>query len=110
MITQKLPSAAKEWSGRTARFDHIDDTYDTGGELSGENTKACLAAFLDGFSDFSNLKSKGRRLYTSPLNHSALKHNDLLYSCSFCDKSTAILRKCKRCGKARCTYLGLIVD
>ncbi|KLO05730.1 hypothetical protein SCHPADRAFT_714765 [Schizopora paradoxa] len=98
IITQ-MPAATKEWGDRVIAFAELNDfkSRNETREIKPEKSEDVLTAWLENVhmdGDTTGLRTR--------MTHSRLHLNNVpLYQCSWCESTSAVLRKCSRCEKTR---------
>lgn len=96
---ERLQQASKEWDEVTAR---IDDRNFPGDELDEDKVEDSLSQWLERF-DMADVDSRGHVIHEHRGIHATVNLTEVdLYRCSWCGNPSAILRKCRGCGKTRC--------
>ncbi|KAI0027602.1 hypothetical protein K488DRAFT_61000 [Vararia minispora EC-137] len=94
-IFDHVAEAVREWSTVTRRYGEKVETHP---EASAVDS---LAVWLER-AEPEDVDSRGMALGASHYDHPAMGPNDVpLYRCSWCGNPSAVLRKCKGCGKTR---------
>jgi len=96
-IIDHLPAAAKEWGEITERYAETVKENDLDKDKAGDS----LAAWLEHV-EIGDTNNVGESLHGSHYFNTTFRFDDVtLYRCSWCGNPSAILRKCKGCGKTR---------
>lgn len=99
---ERLTKASKEWDEVTAR---LDDRVLPGGELDEDKAEDSLVQWLERF-DMTDVDNRGHAIHEHRGIHATINMSEVdLYRCSWCGNPSAILRKCRGCGKTRCTSM-----
>ncbi|VDB88342.1 unnamed protein product [Peniophora sp. CBMAI 1063] len=95
---ERLPKASQEWDEVTAR---LADRVPPGGELDEDKVEDSLAQWLERM-DVTDVDNRGHAIHEHRGIHATINLKEVdLYRCSWCGNPSAILRKCRGCGKTR---------
>ncbi|KZV63430.1 hypothetical protein PENSPDRAFT_640910 [Peniophora sp. CONT] len=95
---ERLEKASQAWDEVTAR---LNDRVLPGGELDEDKVEDSLAQWLERF-DMTDVDNRGHAIHEHRGLHSTINMSEVdLYRCSWCGNPSAILRKCRGCGKTR---------
>ena len=103
---ERLQKASKEWDEVTSR---LNDKALPGAELDKDKVEDSLAQWLERF-DITDVDNRGHAIHEHRGIHATINLSEVdLYRCSWCGNPSAILRKCRGCGKTRCKSCGVPV-
>ncbi|KAI5117145.1 hypothetical protein M0805_000072 [Coniferiporia weirii] len=100
MLTERLPSAAKEWDATIARYGKLSNAV--GEKLSSKEAEEDLATWLDKFEEADVDHDHEHHHRDRGRTHPKISPNAVeLYRCAWCRNPSAVLKKCSSCEKTR---------